>query len=72
MNMMKPTQNIPLGFSNLPDDEMAARRIEFYRRLGYEICSGRLPAATIQQARLLSAPASDDRSSEFVLDNYEK
>ena len=38
MNMMKPTQNIPLVFEvELPDNEIAARRIEFYRRLGYEI-----------------------------------
>ena len=73
MNMMKPTQNTPLVFEvELPDDEMAARRIEFYRRLGYEI----VPVDYLQppynkQGYYQPLYLMTDQV-EFVVANYEK
>lgn len=73
MKMMKPNGNIPMVFEvELPDTEIAARRIEFYRRLGYEI----VPVDYLQPPYNQHGYYQDlylmSDNVDFILENFEK
>lgn len=72
MKMIKSTAQLPLVFEvELPDNEINSRRIEFYRRLGYEI----VPVNYLQPpyntgGEFVSLHLMTDEL-DFVMDNYD-
>ena len=73
MNMMKPQSDIPMVFEvELPDEEMAARRIEFYRRLGYEVVPVDYQQPPYNRNGYYQPLFLMTDQVDFVIENFEK
>ena len=73
MNMMKQGVDVPVVFEvELPDTEIAVRRIEFYHRLGYEIVPVDYLQPPYNKEENYHPLYLMTDNVDFVLDNFEK
>ena len=73
MKMIQSTEELPLVFEvELPDNEMNARRIEFYHRLGYEVVPVDYVQPPYNENGFYQPLHLMTDNMEFVLQNYDE